>query len=192
MVKGDYTEAETFARQAYNISVSIFGEESTKIVPAILALSEVLTTIGDFQKADRPLTKAIQVQTKRFGPDHVDVGKSTSQLALVNYYDGKPIGEVQQRFAQAEKIIGKSLGSNNPTYAGILKNMAVANISAEKYVVANQFLDEANRIWSSKIGRRNNINSATIKLLKGDINYRQKRYDLAEDYYNDALIIMMP
>lgn len=187
LVKGDYTEAENFARQANNITTSIFGDQSTKVVPSMLALSEVLTTIGDFQKAERLLRKAIEIQTKRFGPEHVDVGKSISQLALVNYYEGKPIQEVQQRFAQAEKIIGARLGSNNPTYAIILKNMAVANISAANYSLATQYLDDADRIWRSKIGKGNNINSATIKLLRGDISYRQKRYSLAETQYSEAL-----
>ncbi len=187
LVKGDYTEAETFARQANNISTAIFGDRSTKVVPSMLALADVLTTIGDFQKAERLLNKATEIQTNRFGPEHVDVGKSISQLALVNYYQGKPITEVQQRFAQAEKIIGASLGSSNPTYAEILKNMAVANISAGNYVRANQYLDDANRIWSAKIGKKNNINAATVVLLKGDISYRQKRYSEAESRYSDAL-----
>ncbi|MEQ9230930.1 MAG: tetratricopeptide repeat protein, partial [Cyclobacteriaceae bacterium] len=187
LVKGDYTEAEKLARQANNITLSIFGESSTKVVPSMLALANVLTVIGDYQKAERLLQQAIKIQTERFGPDHVDVGKSTSQLALVNFYDGKPIELVQKRFAEAEKIIGASLGGSNPTYAEILKNMAVANIAAGNYSLANQYLDQANRIWSSKVGRRNNVNAATISLLKGDINYRQRRYSQAENLYGDAL-----
>ncbi len=187
LVKGDYTEAEKLARQANNITVSIFGESSTKVVPSMLALADVLAIIGDYQKAERLLEQAIKIQTERFGPDHVDVGKSTSQLALVNFYDGKPIELVQKRFADAEKIIGASLGASNPTYAEILKNMAVANIAAGNYSLASQYLDQANRIWSAKVGRRNNVNAATISLLKGDINYRQRRYSQAESLYGDAL-----
>lgn len=187
LVKGDYTEAETHARQAFNITTSIFGEESTKIVPAMLGLAEVLIAIGDFQKADELLKRCIAIQSKRFGPDHVDVGKSTSQLALVNFYDGKPFAEVQKRFLDAERIIRLSLGGDNPTYAELLKNLAVANISAGNYTNATRYLDNALRIWSLKIGKRNNRNSAVVAVLRGDIFYRQKRYGEAESLYQDAL-----
>lgn len=187
LVKGDYTEAEKMARRANSIAVSIFGEQSTKIVPSVIALADVYISIGDFDKAESFLKQAIKIQTNRFGPDHADVGKSTSQLALVNFYQGKPIDEVQKKFAESERIIGTSLGSNNPTYAEILKNMAIANIAAGNYTIADQYLNDAQRIWSQKIGSRNNINVANVALLKGDINYRQKRYAQAENFYNDAL-----
>jgi len=186
LIKGDYTAAEKEARRANNIAVSIFGDQSTKIVPSLLGLAEVYTTIGDYQKAERLLRNSIKIQRAQFGPDHVDVGKSTSQLALVNYYEGEPIDEVQDLFQKAEKIIGKSLGSNNPTYAEILKNMAVANISAGNYDQAENYLNLAKRIWAQKIGSRNNINAASISLLKGDIRYEQRRYGDAEDFYSDA------
>lgn len=187
LVKGDYTEAEKFARQANTIAKGIFGDQSTKIAPAVLALADVYNSIGDFDQSAQFLRQAIDIQTKRFGKQHVDVGKSISQLALVNFYQGKPIADVQARFAEAEKIIGSGLGSTNPTYAEILKNMAVANIAAGNYAIANQYLDDAGKIWSQKIGRRNNINLATIAVLKGDINYRQANYAMAESFYNDGL-----
>jgi CHAT domain-containing protein/tetratricopeptide (TPR) repeat protein len=187
LLKGDYTEAEKMARRSNAISVGIFGEKSTKIVPSVIALADVYITIGDFDKAESLLKQAIKIQTSRFGKDHADVGKSTSQLALVNFYQGKPIDEVQKQFGEAERVIGASLGSNNPTYAEILKNMAIANIAAGNYSIADQYLNDANKIWSQKIGSRNNINVANVALLKGDINYRQKRYAQAESFYNDAL-----
>jgi CHAT domain-containing protein len=175
------------ARRANTIASTIYGDQSTKIAAALLGLADVYISIGDFDQAAQFLTRAIDIQTKRFGAQHVDVGKSTSQLALVNFYQGKPITDVQKQFGVAEKIIGASLGSNNPTYAEILKNMAVANIAAGNYSLANQYLDDAAKIWSQKIGKRNNVNIATVALLKGDINYRQANYAQAEGFYNDAL-----
>lgn len=187
MVKGDYTEAEKLARQASNIAHNVFSPTSTKSVPSMLALADVYVGIGDFDKAEGVLKDAVKIQSARFGAEHVDVGKSTSQLALVNFYQGKPIAQVQEQFSKAEKIIGKSLGSSNPTYAEILKNMAVANIAAGNYVIAEQYLDDAARIWSQRIGKRNNVNLANVAVLKGDLNYRQYRYAQAEGFYSDGL-----
>lgn len=186
LIKGDYTECEKQARKANTLTTSIFGEESTKTVPSMLILADVYTSIGDYEKAEGLLKNAIEIQQSKFGEDHIDVGNSISRLALVYFYQDKPLTEVQKLFQQAEKIIGKKLGSNNPTYADILKNMAVANIAASNYSLAFSYLDQAQSIWSKKIGKRNNINAATTQVLKGDIYYKQKNYNQAEKFYEDA------
>ena len=186
LVKGNYTEAEQIARRANNITTSIFGDQSTKTVPSTILLSKVYTTIGDYEKAEGLLQKAIAIQKEQFGNSHVDVGKSVSQLALVKYYKNDPLEQVNELFKEAENIIGQRLGSTNPTYAEILKNMAIASISAGEYNLAFSYLDNAGRIWSRRISKRNNINAAIIDGLKGDIYYRQKRYDKAEKLYEDA------
>ncbi|NQZ76520.1 MAG: CHAT domain-containing protein [Ekhidna sp.] len=186
LIKGDYTEAEQQARTANTIATSTFGEASSKVVPSMLQLADVYTTIGDYEKAERLIKNSIDIQKEKFGPEHVDVGKSTSKLALVYFYQGRPVPSVQELFQQAEKIIGKKLGSNNPTYAEILKNMAVANIAGGNYSLAFTYLNQAERIWKAKIGKRNNINAATALVLKGDIFYKQRNYNEAEKYYESA------
>lgn len=186
LIKGDYTAAEQQARKANTIATSIFGENSSKIVPSMLRLADVYTTIGDYDKAETLLKNSIRIQKDKFGPEHVDVGNSTSKLALVYFYQDKPLTQIQSLFQEAEKIIGKKLGSNNPTYAEILKNMAIANIAEGNYSLAFTYLNQAENIWKNKIGKRNNINAATALVLKGDIFYKQKNYSKAKDYYEDA------
>lgn len=186
LIKGDYTQSEQQARKANNIATSIFGEKSSKVVPSMLQLADVYTTIGDYEKAESILKNAIEIQKTKFGEEHIDVGKSTSKLALVYFYQDKPLSDIQNRFQQAERIIGKKLGSNNPTYAEILKNMSIANIASGNYSLAFTYLNQAENIWKAKIGKRNNINAATALVLKGDIYYKQKDYDKAEGFYEDA------
>lgn len=186
LIKGDYTEAEQLSRRANALTIGIFGEESSKVVPSILQLADVYITIGDFEKAESLLKSAIRIQKDKFGEDHIDVAKSTSRLALVYFFQEKPLTQVQPLFQEAEKIIGRKLGSQNPTYAEILKNMAVANISAGNYTLAFNYLNQAEQIWSKKIGKRNNINAASAAVLKGDIYYRQKNYSEAERFYENA------
>ncbi|MEM6643880.1 MAG: tetratricopeptide repeat protein, partial [Bacteroidota bacterium] len=186
LIKGDYTEAEQQARRANSLSTSIFGDESTKTVPSMLLLSDVYTVIGDYEKAEGLLKKSIDIQEGKFGQEHIDVGNSISKLALVYFYQDKSLTEIQTLFQEAERIIGKKLGSNNPTYAEILKNMAVANIAASNYSLAFTYLNQAEAVWSKKIGKRNNINAATTQVLKGDIYYKQKDYSQAERFYRDA------
>lgn len=186
LTEGDYTEAERLARRANNLSKDIFDEESSKLVPSMIRLAEVYSTIGDYDKAESLLTNAIAIQRLHFGREHVDVAKSMSTLALVKFYKDEPEDEVLALFGQSEKIIGKKLGASNPTYAEVLKNLAIVNIAGGQYSIAFTYLDDAGRIWDAKIGRRNNINAATINVLKGDIYYRQKQYAKAENFYERA------
>lgn len=186
LIKGDYTAAEQLARQANGIAIGIFGDESSKVVPSILQLADVYTTIGDYEKAETLLKNAIRIQKAKFGEEHIDVAKTTSKLALVDFYQQKPLSQIQTLFQEAEKIIGKKLGSDNPTYAEILKNMAIANIAGGNYSLAFTYLNQAETIWSKKIGKRNNINAASAAVLKGDIYYRQKNYTEAEKFYENA------
>ena len=186
LIKGDYTEAERLARKANSITTTTFGDESSKVVPSILQLADVYITIGDFDKAESLLKSAINIQKNKFGEDHIDVAKSTSRLALVYFFQEKPLTQVQSLFQEAEKIIGRKLGSQNPTYAEILKNMAIANIAAGNYSLAFTYLNQAEEVWSKKIGKRNNINAASAAVLKGDIYYKQKNYTEAERFYENA------
>ncbi len=186
LIKGDYTEAEQLARRANSIMINTFGDESSKVVPSILQLADVYITIGDFDKAETLLKNAISIQKATFGEEHVDVAKSTSRLALVYFFQEKPLTQVQSLFQEAERIIGKKLGSQNPTYAETLKNMAIANIAAGNYTLATTYLNQAETIWAQKIGKRNNINAASAAVLKGDIFYKQKNYSEAEKYYENA------
>ena len=186
VILGDYTEAERIARRANTISVDIFGEESSKITTSLFAQSKVYTTIGDYDKSIDLLEQIVTIREKRFGPDHIDVARTISELALVKFYNGEDPDEIETLFLRAEKVIGKKLGGSNPTYAEVLKNLAILYIANERYDEAVRFLDDASRIWSKKIGKRNNINAATISILKGDIFYNQRQYGEADNYYQDA------
>jgi CHAT domain-containing protein len=186
LIKGEYSEAEAVARRANGVAIQTFGENSTKVVPSNILLARVYTTIGDYRKADNLLTRSVNIQKSQFGPNHIDVGKAISELALVKYYEDAPLNQVNDLFREAERIIGEQLGSTNPTYADILKNMAVAALASDQYSASFSYLDEAGRIWSERVSKRNNINSAEIEALKGDIYYRQKNYDQAEKFYKSA------
>ncbi len=186
LIKGNYSEAEQTARRAYDLSTGIFGQESTKIVPSMIRLAEVQSNIGDFDKAEALLTNAIAIQKLQFGLEHVDIAKTTSTLALVKFQKNDPKEEVEGLFAEARDMISNKLGPNSPSYAEVLKNLAILYIAYGQYNQAFTLLDDAGRIWKEKIGRRNNINASTISVLKGDIFYRQKRYARAENYYENA------
>lgn len=186
MIIGDYTEAERLAKEANNITTKIFGESSVKTTASSVQLAKVYTIIGDYVKASNILEDVIKIRKDQFGADHVDVARAIADLALVKYYNNEDIHEIEDLFLDSERVIGKKLGGSNPYYAEILKDLAIVYIAEKRYDEAFRFLDDAGRIWNSKIGKRNNINAATVNILKGDIYYSKKEYNQADDFYQDA------
>ncbi|MEO7989092.1 MAG: CHAT domain-containing tetratricopeptide repeat protein [Chryseolinea sp.] len=186
LAKGDYTEAERIAQRANQIAVKTYGDNSTKTAPTQKLLSDIYYTLGDYDKAQDNILKAISSQEKQFGRNHIEVAKSLSQLALIKFYKGDNRKEVEKLMLESQKIMGAKLGPDNPQYAEILKNVAILYISEKKFDIAFSSLTTAENIWRTKTGTKNNINSASIYTLTGDVYYQLKNYKKAEEFYNQA------
>jgi len=187
LIKGDYTKTEELGRRALEISEKVFGDKSTKNAPAILLLGELYETIGDYDKSEEFYRRAIAILENQFGRDHVDVAKSISKLAIVMFYKGNEDSqEIENLLFEAKQIIGKRFSTKSPLYADLLKDMARFFISENKLEDALSFLDQSEEIWKDKAGRRNNIKAADIHILRGDIFYKQRKWNDAESEYKDS------
>jgi CHAT domain-containing protein len=189
LAKGDYTEAEKIALRAYQIAVPVYGDKSTKTAPVQKLLGSIYYTIGDYEKAEDNIFKAMQSQQREFGVEHIEVAKSLAQLALIKFYKGDNHNEVEPILIEARDIIGKRVGKDNPQYAEVLKDVAVLYISEKKYDIAFGSLTQAESIWKAKTGNKRNINTAGIYTLTGDVYYQQKKYSKAEEFYNKGKAI---
>lgn len=183
LANADYTEAEKVAYRANQIAVNTYSELSTKSAPTQRILSDIYYTLGDYEKAETQILKALKSQEKQFGRNHIDVAKSLSQLALIKFHKGDNRKTVEALMLEAKEIIAAKLGVNNPAYADILKNMAVLYISERKYDIAFNSLTNAEAIWSARQGKKNNINLAAIYTLTGDVYYQLKNFKKAEEFY---------
>ncbi|RUA34396.1 MAG: hypothetical protein DSY77_05315 [Bacteroidetes bacterium] len=187
LIKGDYTQSEEYARRALEISEKIFGENSTKNAPAILLLGELYETIGDYEKSEEFYRRAITILENQFGRTHVDVATSISRLAIVMFYKGnEEPKEIEELLFEAKSTISKRFSSKSPLYADLLKDMARFFISQDKLEDAFSFLQQSEDIWKEKVGRRNNIKAADIHILRGDIYYKQRKWNDAESEYKDS------
>lgn len=186
LAKGDYTEAEKTALRANQIAVKTYTENSTKTALTQRLLSDIYYTLGDYDKAEDNIKKALVSQEKQFTRQHVEVAKSLSQLALIKFYKGDNKKDVEKMMIEARNIVGDKLRKDNPLYADILKNLAVVYISEKQYELAFNSLTIAEAIWRAKTGSKNNINAASIYTLTGDVYYQQKNYKKAEEFYNKS------
>ena len=186
MITGDYTEAEKIARWANSIALSIFGLNSTKTAKTFITLSEINIALGDYDKAYENISKAIKVEEGHFGREHITVAKSISQQALILFYQGGFNDKAHRLLEESLDIINKKLGNRNPKYAEELKNLAIVAIAQKNYDEAFNSLELAEKIWISKVGKRNNVNASEIYLLTGDLYYQQFNYAKAKEYYEKA------
>ncbi|MEQ8424781.1 MAG: CHAT domain-containing tetratricopeptide repeat protein, partial [Cyclobacteriaceae bacterium] len=186
LAKGDYTAAEKIALRVNGIAREVYGEKSTKTAPTQKLLSDIYYTIGDYEKALVYTQRALESQQKQFGRQHIEVAKSLSQIALIRFHKGDDPKAVEKVLLEARDIMGDKLGKENPQYAEILKNVAILNISQKKYDVAFSSLTQAENIWRTKTGSKNNINAASIYALTGDVYYQLRNYDKSEEFYNKS------
>ncbi len=186
LAKGDYTDAEKVAQRVNTIALNVYGEKSTKTAPVQKLLSDIYYTIGDYDKALDNIKKTLLSQEKQFGRNHIEVAKSLSQMALIQFYRGDDRKAVEKIMLEARDIMGSKLGTDNPQYAEILKNVAILYIAEKKYEIAFNALTQAENIWRTKTGSKNNINAASIYSLTGDVYYELKNYKKAEDFYNQS------
>lgn len=183
LANGDYTEAEKIALRVNQIAVKTYGDNSTKTAPTQKLLSDIYYTLGDYEKAETYVLKALASQEKLFGRSHIEVAKSLSQLALIKFHKGDNRQGVEKLMLESRDIMVSKLGKDNPQYASILKNVAVLYISEKRYDIAFNSLTQAEAIWRAKTGKKNNVNAASIYTLTGDVYYQLKNYKKAEEFY---------
>jgi CHAT domain-containing protein len=186
LAKGDYTEADKIAQRANQIATTVYGDKSSKTASTQKLLGDIDYAIGDYDRAEDNIQKALASQEKQFGRNHIEVAKSLAQLSLIKFYKGDKFNEVEKMMLEAQEIMGNRLGKDNPQYADILKNVAIINIAAKKYNAAFSSLTQAEGIWRAKTGSKGNINTAAIFTLTGDVFYQIKNYKKAEEFYTQA------
>jgi CHAT domain-containing protein len=186
LAEGDYTGADKIAQRANQIAISVYGDKSSKTASTQKLLGDIEYSIGDYERAEENIAKALASQEKQFGRNHIEVAKSLAQLSLIKFYKGDKFQETEKIMLEAQEIMGSRLGKENPQYADILKNVAFINIVAKKYDAAFSALTQAEAIWRKKTGSKNNINAAAIFTLTGDVFYQLKNYKKAEEYYSQS------
>jgi tetratricopeptide (TPR) repeat protein len=184
LAKGDYATVDKIAQRCYQIALPIYGDKSTKTAPSQKLLSDLYFILGDYPRAEEYIMKTLQSQQAQFGLEHIEVAKSLAQLSLIRFANGANHDEIEPLLLEARDIIGKRLGKDNPQYAEVLKSVAVLYISEKKFDLAFSSLTQAEAIWRSKIGSKNNIKAASIYALTGDVYYQTKNYPKAEEFYD--------
>lgn len=186
LIKGDYTQAEKSATRAKNIAQKVYGDKNLRTTESYHLLAKYNQEIGDLDMAKEWLEKVIEVQEKQLGLNHVELGHSYMELAIIRFQQNtKNITEAHQLIDKAKRIMRTNFDEKHPLYADVLKAEGLLFAGEKNYESAIKALETANLIWLEKLERRN-INSASVYSLLGDVYAKLKKFDDAKENYTKA------
>lgn len=185
LITGDYNKAEKLVRRAYKISEEIFGANSVIHAENIKLLLKIYTAIGDYDKAEEAGNKALAIQIVCYGKNHLQVASTLNELAMVKLYNNPHDPESEKLFTEAISIINTCLGNNNLNYAEVLKNLSMYYIENGKNQSAEEFLNNANKIWISKLGSVN-IHSAEAAFTRGIYFSKEEKFSDAKESFANS------
>jgi CHAT domain-containing protein len=185
LTTGNFTEAEKYTKKAGKISLSLFGDSSIKYAESLELLSRIYAAIGDYQQAEVPAIRVVKIENDHYGPNHIQLAKSLEELAAIKYHNKGDINEVEKLYNRAIGIIKNNLGEDNPEYAEALKNLGIFYLETKRIDQAESLLEKPNSIWVKLFGA-DNIHSAEILYLRGNISYERGKYQEARNFYTSA------
>ena len=122
MIKGDYSYAEFYFKEAIRISRRA-GKENILYATDLNSLASVYLNLGDFEKAEPLSLEAINIQAKVLGKEHASYASALDVLA--NIYSTRGLyTKAEPLQVEAIAILEKALGKSHPDVVGYMNRLA--------------------------------------------------------------------
>ncbi len=186
--QADYIKAQEYIRRASDIAVKLYGENSDRNATCLLTLGHVQASLGDYEKSEQSLQKAIQITQTNRNEKHILLVDPMASIAEIKFLRTNSVKESETLLNQAKEIVAKELGTDSPLYAEVLKKTSLIYTETNKLDQALNLLNDANNIYTKKLGKSNK-NSADVYSIKGDLYSKKKDFKNAELNYENAKTI---
>ncbi len=185
----NYPRAAELARKVLDLAVKELGADHEKIPVLQVNLAHILIAIGEIEEAEPILLQAKAELLKQLGPDHTDLITVHEDHAKV-YASKKELEKARQELDKIISIITikSDAGAEDPAIANILVQQATINIAEQKVDEGEALYRQALAIFDAKFGK-DNIRSADLISLLGDVDLTRKDHENAEQKYTEALRI---
>ncbi|XP_006023288.1 zinc finger MYND domain-containing protein 12 [Alligator sinensis] len=162
LYEGKHEEAIPAALHSLRFSISIYGSNSVKLVPAYLILAEASTGLGHLTQADEYLSQAQWIVLKTPDCTNAIQSKLHRNLGLVNAAKGD---FEQSLYNVANDIYFAScaFGTHDTSTSGGYFHMANVFFRQNKMDIADSLYSEATDIWHAHFSRLIQIQSQTLK-----------------------------
>jgi tetratricopeptide (TPR) repeat protein len=118
---GNYRDAEPYLLEALELRQSLAGPEDDSIAVDLTNLGNLYSVLGQPEKAERLLRRALAIYRARVGDEHQDVGDVMTSLATLTR-DRDPEG-ARQLYESALANFRESLTESHPKSAMALDNL---------------------------------------------------------------------
>lgn len=187
LIKGEYPQAEQHISRAVRLSETIYGRKTLLFAESQEIVARLHTQLGDFEKAKKEISECIEIVTSTLSANHIRNAPFMTDLAIIELAENphKNAEKVEKDLLKAKEIVENTFGNKHPQYAEALQHLAAVYIETKKATQALTLLEQAEGIWSAKLGTQN-IHIAKISALKGDAHLRSMNLQEAEQNYEKA------
>ena len=150
-------------------------------------LGTYLLQHGQYSDAEELLQHGLKMREHLFGPRHLDVAHSLSNLGLLSYYQYQDT-QSERLYKRALEIIERLSGSTHPALVTVLNYLGDLYYNQDSYAQADSYYQRARTIL--KQTPEADPGDIATNLSNVGLNYyKQKRYEEAEPLFIQALNI---
>jgi CHAT domain-containing protein len=192
---GNYSDADHYFDRASAIAERVFGTKSIAYANCLLYRKKMYSLLGDSEKAASVMEEVVKLYKKIYGEENIKLGMILHEYVLAKmeahvYSKSKKdiTKELDLVVAQSFKIIKNEFGEQSSAFAFALEDAAIYYIISNRYNLALESIQQAQSIWTKKLGEVN-INNARLVMLSGKIYARQRAYDKSVNAFESAKYI---
>ena len=177
---GDLSEAQKNARQALDLSIKIFGNESLQTASVYSNLGIILRQKKEYEESIVNLQKAVDIYQKVSGATKQNLSEALELLAFSQMLDGKT-DEAQANYLQAIEKIEEQFGKDSKESFSLLLNTAGFFTRSKNFERANEFYLRSYAVAVKNFGKQSKEleeieNSRACLFVPQNFTKNQKNY----------------
>jgi tetratricopeptide (TPR) repeat protein len=177
--QGDFAGAEEPARQAWEISRRLLGDDDPRTMLDAAAYAGVLDGMGRYDESERIYRRALEIFEKTYGPRHYEVAANLHNLAASLATRGL-YAEAEEHYRRALAIKEEVLGAESPDVALTRHNLGSLLNREARFVEAVPLLENAVAILEKRLPSghphltlaRKNLQNAIRSLIARNARHR--------------------
>ncbi len=127
---------------------TIMGDDHPTVADAHLEIGNTYLSLGEFDRALDELGIAREVYEAAFGPHHPHLAIVDNNLGAVQFHLGRT-DSATEHWTRSLAIASAALGEQHISAHGTLTNLAKAAAVQERWEEAEDYVDQALRIWDA-------------------------------------------
>ncbi|XP_046847655.1 uncharacterized protein LOC124441248 isoform X6 [Xenia sp. Carnegie-2017] len=143
--------------------------------------------MGEYEKAKDFYERAIEIETRTFGLDHVDIAAMYNNLGSV-YRDMGEYEKAKDFYERAIELETKAFGPDHVNIATTYNNLGLVYRDMGEYEKAKDFYERAMKIETKAFGP-DHVNIATTYNNLGSVYRDMGEYEKAKDFYERTIEI---